>query len=403
VPHADERQVAETVSAMARFGRYYRVGLEPSPVCRHWRFDELVRDRRLQCRPTFGGDSIEDVLAWAEVQRPSNAIAVQFLAGDLVVLGIDHGIGDAHVMLEIMAAVSTASEQAGFRPPAPVANTNHPFFWAFLQAMKSPAEMSRGVRKTFAARTSQDRSAISESVTLKPAREKQRNRSDSVNFAFVRSEPHLVTRLKEQRRASGVEASLAACIMSSVCDALRSRDVSVGNDIEVLTDLRKYLPAKRSTFANFVSVVTVPYPAGGTPVQLGAALAAEVDSFSPLLKAAGSLVLAQVRRSGMGKTPIQERTHSHTDECETLGPVVVSFSDLTKLPVDSRIRWAGSRQPELAVLLPSPSASRISVSLIALGDEIQATATFCARRVDSPTVRAALQQALQLDFICGPK
>ncbi len=78
---------------------------------------------------------------------------------------------------------------------------------------------------------------------------------------------------------------------------------------------------------------------------------------------------------------------------------MLSFSDVTKLPMDTRIRWSDPDTAEMAVMLPFTSPERVSLCLVSLRGRLQVTAVFSARLVDPARVRTALERALSMDHI----
>lgn len=383
---------AETLAAMARNGPDFRVGLVPTRSSRRWVFDDRPPDCLLRTDISDQPSSIHDVVASLEGGSESAPVAVRSVADEFMVVYMDHGIGDSYVMLEVVSALSCAGERRGFRDPRPVVTTDRPFLRACLRAMKKPGALLSSGRRIVSGRLERSRLASSTpSTTASPVRRIVPD-VDTPRFVFVRSAPGYVALLREQRRATGTKASLAAILMAKVCDAFRSLGVDIGEDIEVVTDLRKFLPEGDSTLANFVSVVSVPAPPGATAVQLGAGLAAEVNSMTPLVKAAGALGVSALGR-------LRQLRPGASQQPDDAPPkrVVVSFSDLTKLPLDSRIQYVGDGPVQLAVMLPFTSPSRLSLSVAALRGEIQLTATFSDRLVDPHVIRQVLQRAVQPD------
>lgn len=395
---AQDDDFAETVAAMTRYGPNFRAGFHPTPSSRRWIFDERTLDRTLPSLVLSDDSSVEAIMGSLAGVTSTIPIAAKNVAGKYLVLTIDHGIGDAYVMVEILASASCAAKRIGFLDPRPVVNTNHPFFWALVHALKNPVALTSGVRHAFVSRLGNRRGASSIAPSVRIGDDNQEPHTAS--YVFVRSEPDFVARLKEYRRQSGMKVSLPVLLMSSICDSLRSSGVDIGDDIEVVTDLRKYLPEGRATLANFVSVVSVQCRAGTSPQQLGAALAAEIDSMSPLVNAVGSLGVAVLRRLWAARS----RARRQSPPASARRPskrVVVSFSDLTKLPMDTRVQWADPGIAELAVALPFTSPSRVSLSVLALRGEIQVTAAFSADQVDPSIMRQALHRALWLDFVAN--
>ncbi|QZY47784.1 hypothetical protein [Mycolicibacterium austroafricanum] len=336
--------------------------------------------------------SVEEMVASLRCGSDAVHIGVRVLSSGHYLVRIDHGIGDAAVIVEILAALSQASRRTGFVEPRPVVTTNHPFYPAIANALKKPSALYRGFRRAVVGHAAKpDRAPAQAPPGLghHPSA-----RADGASHVFVKSDDDFVAQLKDYRRRAATKVSLAAILIASISEAMRAQGVDIGDDVEVVADLRKYLPSGQATLANFVSVVAVPCPKGASPHDVGIALAAEVDSTTPLAKAIGALgvgALGRFRRRGRGKPAEAEPIPGQR--------VMLSFSDVTKLPMDTRIRWSDPDTAEMAVMLPFTSPERVSLCLVSLRGRLQVTAVFSARLVDPARVRTALERALSMDHI----
>lgn len=330
---------------------------------------------------------------------PSLPIAIGRVGDHYTCLYFDHGIGDAHVMAEILATLSHAGTGRGYVDPAPVALTNAPFCWALLGALRSPTRCVSALRRTWDMRRQPSPpNALpgvhtERTVPVLPGGSMAVERADETRFVFVRSAPDLVDELRQYRRRSGLRVSMATLVMLSICREFRRRGVHFGDSVEVVADLRRYLPPGRGTLSNFVSVVRIECVETTTAQQFGDALAAELESLTPLVKAMVSLMISGTWRRRKGQATRRGATGS--DPGHMTRPVVISFSDLTKLPLATRVAWARPDDRAVAVMLPLTTSDHLSITLGTLGNgEVQASATFNAGRIDETTVRAVLAAGL---------
>lgn len=381
----DPPPTATIVGALDRLGSggpLRRVGLQPSPVSSRWRFDPIPGPGAVLAEPAV---PVRDAVQFAEglaSVRPTTPVVIA-RSGEYLAFGFDHGIGDAHIMLAVIIAVSHAGKPTGTGPVAP-ANTNHPFRWALPALIRSPRKLSAGLKGVSSVLPQARR-------RVRPGRSRSTvppSPQDAPVVVFVRSAPGFVTALSGYRRAAGLRVSLAVLVMTAICEAFRATGVEFDDRAEVVTDLRRYLPAGRSTLANFTSVVSVPCPPGTTAQQFGDALTGELASAAPLLLTAGSLLRARSsRRRAAGGEP-------RAAPADPTGGAVLSFSDLTKLELE-RIAWTRPNEAEFMVMLPPGSAAHLTIALYQLGDgEIQVTATFFPEAADVAKVRQGLELAL---------
>lgn len=394
---ADAERISATFAAMAAVGPLYRVGLQPTPTSTRWHLSDGPADHSLPTATIDDSGSLEDIVASLRVGTDTVPIGVRQLTQGYYLVRIDHGVGDAALMVEVLAALSYAAERVGFAEPLPEVTTNHPFPLAVKRALNDPTAAYRAFRHTLTSHVSK-RTFAPRSPAMTPM-QSEPGAAAPARHVFVRSAPDFIARFKEYRRRSPSKVSLAAALIASINEALRAEGVDIGDHVEVVTDLRKYLPQGQATLGNFVSVVALPCATGESPQQVAAALATEIDSVAPLVKSLGSLTLdalARLRPNRL-KRPTNEAVRGDARGRR----IVVSYSDVTKLPMDTRIRWSEPTRAEMAVMLPYTDAARLSLCFVSLRGQLQVTAVFSARAIDPTSVRQALERALDIDYIEG--
>lgn len=383
---------------MAALGPRFRVGLRPSPYTKRWKFTDKPS---LSAKPTFdisGCTTAQEILDRV-VGRPAAAPISVGQAGEHLCICFDHGIGDAHLMMEIGAALSHSETPNGFVDPLPVPAIDKPVQSAFTHYLRSTprqvirhsinlantARSSPGVRARFAAHGDEQ--------TMEGTKE----RKDYV-AVFVKSEPHFADQLRTWRDATYTGASVTALIMLSIYRALRDAGIAMADDCEVLVDLRRFLPNAAQTLSNFCAVTRVSGGAGISHEKFNAELRAATESLGTLVKVAAYVVSirALAALSSHHRKPRKVNTGQRQHSV-----VHLSISDISKMPSIAKIVWTRPIDAEIAVALPPGSAAHLSIAVwIAANGSVQATATFPASLANTDTVRNALRAALTSENLC---
>jgi hypothetical protein len=333
----------------------------------------------------LSGDFASATNAIANWPAPPIAVIQQ---GERLCMHLDHGIGDGHILIEIIAAMTRAAPRRGFVDPPLRPNTRHPLFWSYVNMFTKPKRLLDGVRIVWSSLTRTRTSSDSTVFAATPM--------ESPSVVVVRSGPNFISHLNAYRQRENITVSLASIVMVTISQALRSFGIEIRDDVEVVTDLRRYLPTNKVTLANFTTVVKVACGPEVTPQQFGNELVAKVDSAAPLLLATSFMVLLRLRSAWSRVNVFVRSTASRDMGFERVpAQAVVSFSDVTKLPLKKKCAFVRSDDIEFAVILPLGSPAHITVALTLLGrDEIHATATFYKSTADPSAVRKALQVAL---------
>jgi|GEM_PF-2428740 len=388
---------------LAKRGAQFRVGLQPSPNTRRWRYTEM---------PSLNAKATVDMSGCATAQQVLDRVVGQPVAapisvgqaGEYLCVRFDHGIGDAHLMTETLAALSHATDGLVAPPPAPtVANPvrvaiGHNLKAGLSEVTRQAVGLAQAGR-SFPSVAGQAGVCREEAAAPAAGEPGDADRPAGYHAVFVKSEDHFADQVRAWRDATGGRASLTALLMWSICRALRDAGVTLADDCGVLVDLRRFLPAGARTLANLCTVARVRGGADTSYEKFSAELRATAESVGPLVKLAAYLASTRVCAAIRGR-----RGQPWWVAGSSQGSAVhLTILDISKMPALAKIAWTRPMDAELAVALPPGSPAHLSTALhITASGSVQVTATFPASLVAVDTVRNALRAALTLENFCAP-
>lgn len=390
-------RAGEVLDRMAALGPRFRVGLQPSPSATRWNFTEKPS---LSATPTFdisGCTTTQEILDRVVGRPPAAPISVG-QAGEHLCICIDHGIGDSHLMTEIVAALSHTEAPNGFVDPLPAPTIDKPVQAAIAHYLKSAPRqviqqaVSLATTAWSPLRGRPDAVARGDEPLAQDVGEAQRYRA-----VFVKSDPHFADELRAWRDATKTRASVTALVMLSIHRALRDAGIPMAEVCEVLVDLRRFLPDKAQTLSNFCTVARVHAGAGTSYEDFSAQLRARAESTGTLVKLAGYVALARAFRAARRNRDQPRRPNSRA-------AVHLTISDISKMPGVAKAAWTRPADAEAAVSLPPGSSSHLSIAVRVAGNgSVEATATFAATLVHPDTVRNALRRAFTAENLCATR
>ena len=389
----------DILNRMADLGPDYRVCVKPDTERRRWQI--LTPDASWMlpeglCVP----NDVEVSLARCFAHRPVGAVAVR-VSDRFVFLRFDHGLGDAFVMMEILAAFTgNQPHPDGFGEPRPTVDTRHPVPEAIVRSIVgNPGQHMRVVRNGLQALRSRqairsgeqsNNPAGIDSAQEKVASEATPSSLDpgAVQSVVVRSAGDFLEDLKELRGQIGRDRiTIAALLAHRITDAFAVEIPRLADTVGVVVDLRRCLPPGRGTLSNVNAVAAVPFTAD--PATFGTAYTAAVNA--PTLPARLGMALARAR--------LHARLGKVATTAGTVGPVGLSISDLTRHPTAAKLAWTsqpGDGGHTFGIALPPGGPNSIAVAVTQVGAEMNLTATFYSNCVESDAVRRALQSALTI-------
>jgi hypothetical protein len=393
---------ARTLNNMAGHGPGTRVGLIPQAGTRRWKFDDRPGDTAVDADFTFDSDDINEMLAQMMTTSPNVPIwiAPRGGGGEYVCMYVDHGVGDAHLIIELFVAMTLAAQHADFVPPIP-GSMRTPLLSCFWNAAKEDPKglwsEAKALGKTFIAR----RRSRSDGQPQEPAGESQaiqsqpmRAESELPTAVFVKSQVGYADELRAYRERTGQTVSVSTLIMRSLYHAFRDAGVNLSDDLLVLTDMRRFLPEGRWSLANLSGAVSVAVTPEMTAEEFTAAVFWQVTSRKPLLRLMGTAVAARLKGLPAMVDLAQSQSPPPTDE-----PLKMSVSDVSKIPACKKgVLKPGydKKDVHLAIAVASPDPTYISICMLNPPHDgaVHLTASFYASRIDPEIVRKALAQAL---------
>ena len=391
---ADDAELASTLDRIAAGGPRNRLGLVPSRSTHRWRFDNQPAKCLLPPCPV-ACTGMEEVLTNALKVRPEVPVAV-WRCGDYLCVFCDHGVGDGGYIARLVAALTNPAALASFSSPG-MSATRHPFALALwtalrqrpLQLVRDAAHIGQSVAsllRTSLRASREPRTAVTAPATPPP-------RPEYACTVWVSSDPSYLKALRAYRDAAHPSVSTTALTMFAICKSARSVVDEMSDNIEILTDMRRFLPARSIMHGNFASVVQVPLSPRDSPEVFGEALTIKVNSHLALIKL---LVIATLSRLRYSLPP--ERRRPRLWERPALSAdrrTKVTFIDWSKRSADAQLLWPDESRAELAGATPPVSSEHMAIVLTCPGDDrMQVTARFHESHIDSGRVRQLLEQAL---------
>lgn len=381
----DSSGYREILTTIAAGGPRHRVGLQPRNGRFGWEFD-----------PGPGAASIADV----DVLDPTDTEAVlnQLVGRDVdapvfaanlagyLAISFDHGIGDAHAFVEVIAALTNPGPPTatGFVAPVPACNVKRPTTVVARRVLGAVArELVGDIRHELTVRaTSRGQAAAAGTTPELPV-----HGHTGYRVAFVRSAPGYFERLRQIRDEFHPGVSTTALMFHTVRRRLIEAGIPLTETTGVLTDLRRYLRPGESTLANLSTVVQVATPEDSTLADFAANLRRSMRSSYPATRALAAAAVVAVK-SRSGKANQRDVTHA-------AGGVQLALSDVTKLATLRKFGFdSGAGDPVVAVALPPGAPHHLTVCFVRTRDELQVTATYHPDIVDHDALRGAVEQAL---------
>jgi hypothetical protein len=386
-----------------------RVGLIPTRHSRSWAFDP----GSLESASLQAPESMTPAVASAEAMTAAlNSILVSSLdirvpvaviPDDFAVFRFDHGLGDAHILMKMVAAVSCSGAGSDMVPTGTdIPNVRYPAIWSVLNAARTtPGTFVGAIWAVFQDKVGRLRSRLSKRSRRRDEDpDHVQSTPDPYSAVYVKSSSDYAARMRRYRAAHQVDMSVSALTMYFICRSMCAAGIPIAPEVEVLVDLRRYLPEGLFTWANFTAVSRIEFRSDTPPQEFGEKLATNLASGRPLIEMVGGIAKLRVLSLAMPR-------HRHGDwvvgERSATGAATVTMSDITRLPAVADVRWRQDARPNLAVALPPASRSHISILICAPSPgEFQLTASFFPAEFDADKIRNALSHALAITDADNP-
>ncbi len=385
-----QSRFTDVLARMALHGPRSRVGLIPTTAERSWVY--TVKPGALLKTDLTGARTPEQILDRV-LGRPAPAPISMVQVGEYVCVCFDHGIGDAHVMMEMLAAITARNSPRGFVEPVPdPAIVDRPLRTALVTYARSSKH-----RRLLAAEFAQS----TFTTVVRKARNAFRNFKAQRGHAtvvrgyeaiYVESKPGFVGDVRAWRDARHPAASVTSVITLSIHRALRAAAIPVADEVDVLIDLRRLLPQGVETLANLSTIATVDAGRNMTFDEFSEHFRLRTSSGWPLVKTAAHLGLGRIAFAfGFRPKPKWWLVGKPADS----GLVEVTVSDISKLPSTSKLDLTRPEMAVMAVALPPGTNRSLTLALwVSAAGRLQVTATLPPGLIDRDTLRRALDTAL---------
>jgi hypothetical protein len=382
------------LNRMAARGPRYRVGLVPSPTSRRWDFSDEPGSWCTQSFDISGQHSMQEILDHVTGRRFVVPISVS-QAGEYLCVACDHGLGDSHFIWEVCAALTHGNTDTGFVEPLAAPTMTNPLVSALFDAAKStPRLFVRAAIGLWKPAWSFFRSyvvALVNRLRVVPSRPAG-DQDERYVAVWSKSDPGFIEEVRRYRDSKHPSASVNAILMLSICRALQECGASLHDELEVLVDLRRFLPRDNFTFANFHTITRMNIGTQPSVEEFSASLRLKVGSPNQLFALAGYLAVNRVRKLFARRT---RKTEPPLCRPAQSAHTILTISDVSKSPSHAKIAWARPDDAEIASAAPPTGQSHISIFInITPNGSVQLTASFYASHIDKLLVARGLSRAL---------
>jgi hypothetical protein len=382
------------LNRIAARGPRYRVGLVPSPTSRRWDFCHEPGSWCTQSFDISGRHSMQEILDHVVGQPLVEPISVS-QSGEYLCVACDHGIGDATVVTDVCAALMGGLPNTDLAEPLTAPTMMNPLFAALFEAAKAtPRLFAKDTIGLLKPAWSFFRSYVVALINrphVVPSRPTG-DQNEKYVAVWSKSDPKFIEEVRRYRDSKHPNASVKAILIMGICRALQECGVLLNDEVEVVVDMRRFLPPDKFTLANFFAIGRVNIGRQPSVDEFAAALRLMVGSLNPLFRLAAYLAVAQVRRLFALRTRKTEqpvRGPAKSDHS------TLTISDHSNSPSFAKLAWVRTDDIEVASAVPPTGRSHISISMCAPPNgSVQLTATFYPSHVDKLLVARGLGRAL---------
>lgn len=385
-----ESDIAAVIDRVSEFGPASRVVASPSRESTRWPMISRPGASVLLADRSGGGvvDSIADCIERFADLRPDNPIAI-WRCGRYVFVYCDHGLGDA-VFFQKLTALVTNDRLPASLLAAGTDNVSSPVTTALRHALiTNPRRFLRDSMVILRAAKNSTKGTEGRETSDVARRGDHRE-----HFSAYFASGSTIGEFRSLRDRCHPGVSVVALIMHRVCESFAAMHSDLAPEVEVLVDLRRYLPGGARTQGNFNSVVRIPFSAGVTPLAFGRALNDELHSYRPLIALAGSVARAKWRAA-------RDRRRTARDPLPPdsgTGAVQLTLTDFTRFVEGAVISYGRAEGSEMGLVTRPGSSRHVCVALAVSGDQrLQITANFDEGRVSRRLVKASVDRAV----LCG--
>lgn len=383
------------LNRIAARGPRYRVGLVSSATSRRWDFIDEPGSWCTQSFDISGLHTTQEILDHVVGRRLVAPLSVS-QAGEHLCVVCDHGLGDSHFIWEVCAALTHGNTDTGFVEPLTAPTMTNPLLSALFDAAKSTPWLfmraaAIGLWKPGWSFFRSHVAALVNRLRVVPSRPAG-DQDERYVAVWSKSDPGFIDEVRRYRDSRHPSASVNAILMLSICRALEECGASLRDELEVLVDLRRFLPRDNFTFANFFVLTQIDIGTQPSVEEFSESLRLTTRSLNQLFKLVGHLVVDRVR---MLLTPRTRKTEPPFCRPATSAQSTLTISDVSKSPPVAKVAWTRPDDAEIASAAQPGDQSHISIFInITPNGSVQLTASFYASHIDKLLVARALSRAL---------
>lgn len=389
-----DSEIEAILDRIADHGPASRVGVIPSSRNRRWDVVTSPGKAVVQQHPDCCTDThkLTNCVTCVTSRRPESPIEV-WRCGRFVCIYCDHGLGDAR-FLQKVAAVITNRRLSPDVLEVDVTNTENPLGRALLNAlMTDPLGVLRDSmmigRSAGASMLAWRQGKHGGSSTAELIHAGDQDDSFSAYFASGSGVAEL--RSVRDRWHPGVSTTTLA--MHMLCSSFLDSGADLASGVEVVVDLRRYLPKGVTTQGNFNAIVRLPFDASTTPMQFSNALRSELTSHRPLLALACSLARSKFRTvlDKIRWHPVR----STRQNCAPTRNVQLTISDFTRFVEGADVGWTHRGGSEMVTMTRPASEQHVCLVMSMSGDQrLQISACYHESHISRRMVAEAVDRAL---------
>jgi hypothetical protein len=361
----DPQVIKAGLQGVAAGGSSQRAGLLPTRRGRRWVHDPTCDAISVTTSDLpVGTDPARAIDLFASGTREDTPLRIQ-TSGDWLFVDFDHGLGDVNFMAEILAVIASGS--SGYLPPEPLVNCEHPERAALIHALRNaPLAEVKSAKSTLHRR---DGGPKVEGRLSEPA-----------STAYMRTATDFLDRVRDMRDRHYPGVSMTSLFTLALARSFGRHGIEIDNRVDVLVNLRRYLPSDKGTLSNFVGVLTVPIDQSDDPRAVAAALNLHKAGYGPLTRQLASTLLSYRR-------PISPEF----SRWRTRSRARLILTDLSARDAMNKIEYQPNSTRICISKMPQRYSHQICISYVRSESELHMSASFYRSCHDAQKVQLALE------------
>ncbi|CCQ13467.1 putative uncharacterized protein [Rhodococcus sp. AW25M09] len=408
VDHGGVDGIRRALRTTMSVGPAARLGLVPDSRSRRWQYDpeRLLRAVR-QGSEITEDDYDREMSALLDVHDPAEPISIT-VHGEHVLFCMNHGIGDGQMIINLSHTLADVDARNGVVPKwATSARTLRPLTVAAMRSLGTdprrllhllrsrlgPAMRERRNERTAGNADTVSIPASSPTQTAPAAHDSIGPDSiamtSSVEVVADAATIGCTRELMRWRDEFRPGQSISILFFAALDAALRDEGMLIDDVAKVLFDVRRYLPADRTTLANLSAGIDVDLPDTTDTVLLSRQWRRIIDCGQPV---------ANLMMVGLRSKLARLRSASLTETTPPDAPdtIRLALSDIGRHARLNDIDFIGEAKASYRVMVTPASHGHITLTTARLRDSIRVAASFHSTFVDADVVRRALRAACSM-------